>query len=250
MTSSLQILSPETHLGLGLRPASNWSFCRTLDAVPVGLSEFGDLVGHHPIIFSTGPSPQPLAVLGVQQGANDFLDANHQWPRHHRLPAALKHHPFAMGVDPADPQRAVVMVDTTAARLVPLEDDDAALPLFTFDGRPSPTLSTVTQQMGAHWASLQEAAAFGHALSQAGLLVDMRADIRLSDGSAHATRTFRCVDTAAFRKLPEAELTPWFRKGWTDAIALHLASLRRWTQLFERRQLAATGVPPTSHAID
>ncbi|WP_157667475.1 SapC family protein [Comamonas serinivorans] len=239
MTSRLQPLSPEQHLGLGLRPAPNWAFCRTLDAVPITLPEFADLVGAHPIVFSAGPAPQPLAVLGAQPGLNDFLDTDLQWPRHQPLPAVLKHHPFAMGVDPTHAQRAVVMLDTADARLVPLEEDDTAQPLFTFDGRPSPTLSAITQQLGAHWAALQDTVALGRALHDAGLLVDLRAEVRLSDGSTHTTRSFRSVNASAFRQLQPALLSAWFQRGWTDAIALHLASLRRWTQLFERRQPAA-----------
>ncbi|MGB3069622.1 MAG: SapC family protein [Ottowia sp.] len=242
MTPHLQPLSSEQHIGLGLRPAPDWDFCQALDVVPIALSEFADVVTSYPIIFSVGPVPQALAVLGLGQGKNDFLDADRQWPAHQYVPAILKLHPFCMGVSPAPANQAIVMLDASSPRVVPLEDDDAAQPLFTFDGKPSPTLAPLIQKLGTHAASLKETGAFIHALSQAQLLADVRADIQLPDGSMHQTRSFRCVNASAFRQLQEPELSAWFRQGWTDAVALHLASLRRWTVLFERRQ--ARGVMP------
>ncbi|MET4580049.1 SapC family protein [Ottowia thiooxydans] len=250
MTSPLQLLSPDQHLGLGLRPASNWAFCKTRDAVPIALSEFADLAGWHPIVFSTGPVPMPLAVLGTQQGQNNFLDMSCQWPAHHEPPTALKLHPFSLGVDAADAQRTVVMVDLADPRLVPLEEDDAAQPLFTFDGKPSPTLSSITQRLGAHAFALKEASALGLALQQSGLLEDMHADIRTPDGTTHRTRTFRSVSGSKFRNLATSELERWFRQGWTDAVALHLSSLRRWVQLYERQQLHVKALASASRAND
>ncbi|WP_028601780.1 SapC family protein [Ottowia thiooxydans] len=250
MTSHLQPLSADQHLGLGLRSVSDWAFCKTRDAVPIALSEFADMAGWHPIVFSTGPVPMPLAVLGTQQGKNDFLDASFQWPAHHQPPTALKLLPFSLGVDASDATRTIVMVDLADTRLVPLEEDEAAQPLFTFDGKPSPTLSSITQRLGAHEAALKEASALGLALAQSGLLEDMHADIRTPDGTTHRTRTFRSVSGSRFRSLATSDLERWFRLGWTDAVALHLASLRRWVQLFERHQLKITASASVSHAID
>lgn len=142
------------------------------------------------------------------------------------------------------------MVDLADTRLVPLEEDEAAKPLFTFDGKPSPTLSSITQRLGAHEFALKEASALGLALQQSGLLEDMHADIRTPDGTTHRTRTFRSVSGSKFRNLPTSELERWFRQGWTDAIALHLASLRRWVQLFERHQLNITVSASASNAND
>ncbi|MEJ5032153.1 SapC family protein [Comamonas sp. MYb69] len=247
MNSRLQPLSPEQHLGMGLRTDKDWTFCQTLDAAPIALTEFANMVGSQPIVFSIGPMPQPLAIFGMQPGKNDFLDLQHQWPAHYTVPNVLLHHPFSIAQDQDNPKRAVMCVDTTASRFVPLEDDESALPLFTFDGRPTPMLSGITQQLGAHWSALQEAIAFGQALNKAGLLEDVCGNVRLSDGSTHTTRTFRRVNASAFRALPEAELTRWFRQGWTDAIALHLASLNRWMQLFERHQRSNLVMSPKAH---
>ncbi|TDS69619.1 SapC family protein [Comamonas sp. JUb58] len=247
MNSQLQPLSPVQHLGTGLRTAKDWSFCQPLDAVPIALNEFADLSCQHPIIFSLGSVPQPLAILGTQAGKNDFLDAQHQWPPHHKVPIALQHHPFSITKDSSGATRAIVLIDASASRLVPLEEDDSAVPLFTFDGHPSPLLSTITQELGIHWRALQEGIAFGQALNKTGLLEDVRATIRLSDGSTHTTRTFRRVKLSAYRALPEMELNSWFRRGWIDAIAVHLASLNRWMHLFERSQQWSPVNSPQTH---
>lgn len=250
MASQLQRLSPDQHLGLGLRSLNDWAFCQTRDAVPIALSEFADMAGWHPIIFSAGSVSMPMAILGAQQGHNDYLDRSYQWPAYLQPATALKLHPFSLGIDSSDSKRAVVMVDVDDKRLVPLEEDDSAQPLFTFDGQPSLTLTSITKRLTAHDCALKEAAALGNALEQNGLLVDMHADIRTPDGSTYRTRSFRSVDGSKFRQLPTAELDRWFRHGWTDAIALHLASLRRWVQLYERHHYNIATTASVSHDSD
>ncbi|WP_313333107.1 SapC family protein [Comamonas sp.] len=250
MAPHLQPLSADQHLGLGLRSSADWAFCRTLDAVPIALPEFADLAGWHPIVFSAGSVPVPMAVLGAQQGSNDYLDCCGHWPAYLQPATVLKLHPFSLALYASDSQRAVVLVDVQDKRLVPLEEDEEAQPLFTFDGQPSPTLASITQRLSAHASALKEAAALGQALQQRGLLVQMHADIRTPDGTSHRTRSFRSVDGSKFRQLPTAELDRWFRWGWTDAIALHLASLQRWAQLFERQHARIAASACASHAAD
>ncbi|MEO2038916.1 MAG: SapC family protein, partial [Martelella sp.] len=47
---------------------------------------------------------------------------------------------------------------------------------------------------------------------------------------------FSVIDIERYRALPARTLKQWTEKGWTDAIALHLASAQNWGLLMERNQ--------------
>ena len=124
-----------------------------------------------------------------------------------------------------------MIFDAQSDAIVRLEDDDDARPLFSFDGQPAPVLSAITQQLQHYYEAHGQTLLLCQALQKAGLLVDVKADLRLPDGRTHTVQGFRCVNEKAYRALPDATLAQWTRYGWTDAITLHLTSLRRWPTL-------------------
>ena len=71
-------LSLERHRNLGVKQiAAPFSFLRTAHAVPITVSEFGVAATCFPIIF-VGAEKTPVAVMGVRQNENEYLDANGQ----------------------------------------------------------------------------------------------------------------------------------------------------------------------------
>src|SRR6476660_7080861 len=43
-------------------------------AIPVTVDEFGLAQRHYPIVFSIGDNPVPIALMGLNEGVNVFLD--------------------------------------------------------------------------------------------------------------------------------------------------------------------------------
>ena len=68
-------LSLEKHRDLGVKQiAAPFSFLRTAHAVPITVSEFGVAATCFPIIF-VGNDRTPVAVMGVRQNENEYVDA-------------------------------------------------------------------------------------------------------------------------------------------------------------------------------
>jgi len=106
-------LSLERHRDLGVKqiPAP-FSFLRQAHAVPITVSEFGVAATCYPIIF-VGNDKTPVAVMGVRQNENEYVDANGVPDPDAYLPAFARRYPFVFAADPKS-ERLLLCVDTEA----------------------------------------------------------------------------------------------------------------------------------------
>jgi hypothetical protein len=107
-------LSLERHRSLGVKqiPAP-FSFLKTAHAVPITVSEFGVVATCFPIIF-VGTDKTPVAVMGVRQNENEYVDASGQPDPDTYIPAFVRRYPFVFASDPKS-DKLLLCVDTEAA---------------------------------------------------------------------------------------------------------------------------------------
>ena len=67
-------LNSNEHAKLRLKPADAAPFLKDQHAVPLTVDEFVTAQRFVPIIFSAGDEPVPLALMGLNEGVNTFLD--------------------------------------------------------------------------------------------------------------------------------------------------------------------------------
>ncbi|HEU4704271.1 MAG TPA: SapC family protein, partial [Sphingomicrobium sp.] len=72
--SSLEALNVTQHGNMKIRPVETVSTIATTHAIPATVDEFALLQRHYPIVFSVGGDPVPLALMGLNEGSNVFLD--------------------------------------------------------------------------------------------------------------------------------------------------------------------------------
>ncbi|MDR2852819.1 MAG: SapC family protein [Burkholderiaceae bacterium] len=231
--SQLEQVAPETHAGIGLLPHRDYAFVRGVDAVPIGLGEFAAVARHYPIVFSEGPMPAPLALTGLIQGENLFVDSQDQWLDDCYVPGYIRRYPFLLQVAP-DGETATLAVDPSSTRVASVSSGKDVQSLFDAQENPSPVTRQAFNFCCAMHNEQVRVALLCRALDEHDLLV--RGDVRftLTNGKAHLIHGFKVVNQAAFRALPAEVFKAWADKGWVDAIVLHLASMRtNWQALFE-----------------
>ena len=59
-------------------------------AIPVTVDEFTLVQRHYPIVFSVGESPVPIALMGLNEGMNVFIDADGRAARDEQLYSGLR----------------------------------------------------------------------------------------------------------------------------------------------------------------
>ena len=67
-------LNLEQHGKLKIRGLTSLPEAGRTHAVPLTVDEFALVQRHYPIVFSVGGSPVPIALMGLNEGVNVFLD--------------------------------------------------------------------------------------------------------------------------------------------------------------------------------
>lgn len=235
------LLRFEEHKTAGLRRQGDFSFARAAIAVPLCVGEFAAAQRHYPIVFSADDLHSPLAVMGVKEGQNLFIDDNGNWKDGHYLPAYIRRYPFIV-TDTSDRKAQLLTIDAASERFVAdaLKDKDAAQ-LFDDKGGPAPAAQKAMAFCHAVQAEHVRTTDFTNALTQAGLLTANHAQMSFPDGSRYTLDGFMVVDDEAYRKLPAKTLADWLGRDWLDLVALHRASRQNWQALLDLHALRKSG---------
>lgn len=229
---ALEELTPDQHLGYGVRPQHTLATARQANAVPLGVGEFGNACHHYPIVFGpAGATGFPVVLTALQEGRNLFIDAQDAWLAATYMPAYLRRYPFWMQVDGTG-QNAQILFDPQAGKVVPLHTYADAQPLFDYAGQPNRALLQIVELCQQSLQDEANTRFFMAALEEEKLLVDRQARLELAPGQYYELGGFRVIDMEAYRKLPDATLAHWVRMGWADLVTLHgLSVAHNWEHL-------------------
>lgn len=126
-----QPLSAEDHGGLGVKQIPQpFGFLREAHAVPVTVTEFGIAAASYPVIF-VGDDRTPVAVMGVRQGQNLYVNAEGMVLEDYYIPAFVRRYPFVFAADEGS-DRLLLCVDRSA----PMVSNQPEVPFFQ-NGQPT-----------------------------------------------------------------------------------------------------------------
>jgi hypothetical protein len=220
-------VNPQLHSHLKLDRAVGFNFAARAQSVPIGITEFEAAAQHFPILFTTGPNPVPVALLGLREGENLFVRSDGTWQSDAYVPAYVRAFPFIF-VEDAGNKSLFVGMEPDADHI----RADAGMPLFE-DGRPSPTLNEAVQFCQAFREAVTAAANFGRALEKAKLLEEEEATVNFTIGGTARIRGFKIVKAERLAEVDDATFLDWRRMGYLNAIYAHLFSAGRWGRLIE-----------------
>ena len=225
--SSVVGVNPQTHPELRLDRTTGFGFAAQAQSVPLGLGELETAAQHFPILFTSGPDPTPVALLGLKEGHNLFVAPGGSWLADTYVPAYVRAFPFVFVEDPGTKTLFVGMEQNAPA----LTSGHGAR-LFE-DGRPTPELNEAIGFCTAFRENVQAAAMFARALDGAGLLEEEEATITFTVGGSTKIRGFKLVKPEKLAELDDGTFLEWRRMGWLSAIYAHMYSAGRWGRLIE-----------------
>jgi hypothetical protein len=226
-------LDRTAHARLRVRNTANFRFTADAPLVPLLTAEFAPIAREYPIVFMKDEATVvPVALVGMPQGKNVFLDANGRWDARY-VPAYVRRYPFVFAE--TAPEQYTVCIDTTSELL----DEKEGVPLFESSGEPSTSLQDTIKRLEDYQRVTNFTRAFTQRLSAANLLMEANAKAELPDGRSFVWRGFWTVDEAKFRELPEATLKEWFASGELGLVYAHLLSLGNLADLLRRHSLSA-----------
>ena len=232
-------INPELHSGLRLDRSTGYGFSAKGQSVPLGLGELEAAAQHFPILFASGANPVPVALLGLGEGINLFVQPDGSWRNETYIPAYIRAFPFVF-VEDAGKKTVYVGMEPDAACL----QGDSGTALFE-DGKPTSALNEAIGFCSAFRDNLAAAATFGRALDEAGLLEEEEATVNFTAGGAARVRGFKIIKPERLDQVSDETFLDWRRRGWIGAIYAHLYSGARWSRLIE---LAAAHPRPAAAA--
>jgi len=230
--TNLQPLSSSLHAKLHTKPTDRAPYFAKANAIPLTIDEFINAQRHFPIVFSSGDTPVPLALMGLNEGVNVFLDDEGQPYHPFYVPAYVRRYPYLLAKLSPDSDEMSLCFDPDSG-LVGDDGDGPAL----FDGdKPSEALTAILKFCEDFEVAAQRTNAFVKELQEMDLLIDGEVSIQ-PDGAAQPFmyRGFRMVDEQKVRDLSAEQAHRLNQNGILALIMAHLFSLSSIRDVFARQ---------------
>ena len=230
--NDLQPLNSGQHSTLKLKRLLTVPGIGQIHAIPVTVEEFTHAQRNYPIIFSAGDEPVPLALMGLNEGVNTFIDNDGKpigEPAY--MPAYLRRYPFMLARLQPENEELSLCFDPTSGAFG--EEEGEAL----FDGdQPTDLTRNILQFCEQFETAGLRTQAFMKDLQASGLLMEGEVSIQ-PDGveQPFLYRGFRMVDEEKLRDLRGDELRKLSQNGMLPLLYAHLMSLALIRDLFFRQ---------------
>lgn len=244
---ALEPLSSSVHGSYRARSTDRAPFLANNHAVPITIDEFVAVQRHFPIVFSVGDTPVPLALMGLNEGINVFVDETGKPLGEVYLPAYVRRYPYMLARLQPDAQELSLCFDPSSGMIGDFED---GAPLFE-DGKPSETTNNVLKFCEEFELSAQRTVAFMTELKDAELLMDGEVSIQPAGvEQPFVYRGFQMVNEEKMRALEGDELKRMNQNGMLPLILAHLFSVSLVRDIFAKQiqqgkgpQIPGAGAP-------
>ena len=235
----LQPLSSSLHASFKTRGADKAPYFAKAHAIPLTVDEFVSAQRYSPIVFSAGENSVPLALMGLNEGVNIFLDDEGKAYNPFYVPAYVRRYPFILARLQPDAQELSLCFDPQSELV---GEFDEGIPLFDGD-KPSENLNNILKFCEDFEIAAQRTSAFMRELEELDLLIDGEVSIQPDNAEQpYVYRGFRMVSEEKMRDMHGDQLRKINQNGILQLIMAHLFSLTLMRDIFGR-QLQLGKVP-------
>ncbi|WP_375403309.1 SapC family protein [uncultured Sphingomonas sp.] len=231
--NGLEPLSSETHATWRVRPQDSAPFLIGQHAVPITVDEFPLVQRHMPIVFSVGEESVPIALMGLNEGVNVFIDDEGKLrDTTFYVPAYIRRYPYMLARLRPDAQELSLCFDPTADSIGAFDDGE---PLFS-DGQPSEATKAILQFNETFEQAGGRTQAFMKELKETELLMDGEVTIQ-PDGAAQpfVYRGFQMINEEKLADLRGDQMRKMGKSGMLPLLYAHLFSLSLMREIFARQ---------------
>lgn len=219
-------LDAKKHADLSLKKNFGFKFTQGVNAVPINMVEMPQICHFYPIAFSPDENATPVAIMGLRDNENLFVDAKGAWDPDVYIPAYVRRYPFIFSEIPNTEQLTLCIDDAEEV----LEKSDKQ-PFFDEEGKPSELSNNALEFCKSYHAAAQQTLEFSRALAESGLLIEREAQINVAGNKRINFSGFRIVDEKKLSELDDKVFLEWRKKGWLPTLYAHLFSGLQWQRL-------------------
>jgi hypothetical protein len=208
-------------------------FCRSINALALSIAEFSAAARDYPIVFASadaGASYSPVAVLGLADGQNLFVDASGAWDSTAYLPAFVRRYPFCIAaLRTQDGEQAEKLVCVESGRL-----DRRGTPLFDAGGEPSPQWLAAQRLLQEYQNDLEATARMCAALGELDLLSPFTFQVMQGEAPGLRLQGMYRIDEHKLEALKPEKHKALVSGGLMGKIYAHIHSLENFARLYQR----------------
>lgn len=231
-------LNSQQHANWKTRSTDRATWLVGVNSVPLTVEEFPQAQRHFPIIFTAGDNPVPLALMGMNEGVNVFVDDEGAVSTPVYIPAYARRYPFMLAKLRPDTDELSLCVDPTSDLVGEFDEGQA---LFT-GNEPTETTKDMLKFCENFEIAGTKTGNFVNELKKHNLFMDGELNIDTGDGRPFNYRGFQMIDENKLRDVRGDVLRQWNQNGMLPLIYAHLFSLELVRDIFGR-QMAQGKVP-------
>lgn len=244
-------LSSVDHADFRSQSVDSVPFLATQHAVPLTIDEFMSAQRFVPIIFSAGQESVPLALMGLNEGVNTFLDDDGKLRGPAYVPAYVRRYPWMLAKLRPNSDELSLCFDPTSNAI---GAGGEGMPLFE-DGKPTELVQNILKFCEDFEQAAARTSQFMKDLTELDLLMDGEVAIQTpGNEQPFVYRGFRMVNEDKLRDLRGDQLRKISQNGMLPLIYAHLFSLQLMREIFEAQvgqgkgPVAAPAVPQVAEA--
>ncbi len=241
----LQPLSSSAHADFKSRASETAPYFAQAHAIPLTVDEFVPAQRSFPIVFSTGDNPVPLALMGLNEGVNVFVDAEGKLRNPTYVPAYVRRYPWMLARLQPDAKELSLCFDPSTDLVGASEE---GRPLFE-DEKPTEALNAVLKFCEEFEMSAQRTNNFMRDLQEQDLLIE--GEVSIQPGGTDKPfiyRGFKMVSEDKLRELSGDKLRKLNKNGMLPLLMAHLFSMSLIRDLFAIQMMEGK-VPQPSAAV-
>ena len=241
--NDLMPLNSRDHANFKAKPVDSPQFLKGVHAIPVTVDEFVEAQRDLPIIFTSGADPLPIALMGLNEGVNTYVDDDGKIFERVYVPAYIRRYPFMLAKLQPDAEELSLCFDPTWPGLGEFSDGD---PMFDVDGQPSQNTKQILEFCESFEQAGQRTKAFMEELKNHDLLMEGEIAITISErpDQPFTYRGFQMVNREKLAETPAAQLEIWNKTGFLLLLHAHLFSLDQMRKIFARQVEQGKGPQP------
>ena len=223
-----EVLRADKHKNISLDPEVKFDFARTANSLPINAAEMPRAVRHYPIVFTDTVNPFPVAVVGLRQGSNLFIEKDGSWAKGIYAPAYVRRFPFVF-MRNANSQTLTLCIERNSSRVMENRDNP-----FFMDGKRTDVTQNALKFCQAYEVEHQKTVEVSRLLAKHDLFTSNRGTFTLESGEKVSLTGFKLVDEKKVNDLPTAAFEELRAAGAVPVIYCHLLSMHSWQNLISR----------------
>lgn len=235
--NSLMPLSSQLHPNHKVRSRTAFPEVRGTHAIPLTVDEFASAQRFYPIVFGLGDNAAPLALLGLSEGINQFVDGDGNWRPNTYIPAYVRRYPFMLAKMNETTDELTLCFDDSSGLVAEGDFEGGSL----FDGdQPSAQTKGILGFCEQFETAVARTRAFMDEIQKLDLVMEGELTLQ-QDGMEQPAvyRGFRMINEEKLRELRGDQLRKMVQNGMLGLIYAHMFSLSNVRELFAQQVLSA-----------